>query len=223
MFLGVILMANTHTYTRNEEIANAITHGIGALLSIAALVILIVFAAIKGTALHVVSFTIYGSTMLLLYTASTLVHSFPEGRAKRVFESLDHSCIYIFISGTYTPILFHIIQGTLGWVLFGVVWGLTIFGVVFKSMFANRFLFTSTILYILMGWCIVIAWKPLTANLAPGGVTLLVVGGILYTVGTIFYMWRSFPYHHAVWHLFVLGGSITHFFAILLYVLPAQV
>lgn len=214
-------MANTHTYTRNEEISNAITHGIGALLSIAALVILIVFAAIKGTALHVVSFTIYGSSMLLLYVASTLVHSFPEGKAKRVFESLDHSCIYIFISGTYTPILFHIVQGTLGWVLFGVVWGITIFGVAFKSMFANRFLFTSTILYIVMGWCIVFAWKPLTANLAPGGVTLLVIGGILYTVGTIFYMWRSFPYHHAVWHLFVLGGSITHFFAIILYVLPA--
>jgi len=214
-------VANTHTYSKGEEIANAITHGIGVLLSIAALVLLIVFAAIKGTALHVVSFTIYGSSMVLLYTASTLVHSFPEGKAKRVFESIDHSCIYIFIAGTYTPILFHVIQGALGWVLFGIVWGLTVFGIVFKSMFANRFLFTSTILYILMGWCIVFAWKPLTANFDPQGLKLLVIGGVLYTVGTIFYMWRSFPYHHAVWHLFVLAGSVIHFFSIILYILPA--
>lgn len=214
-------MANTHTYSKNEEIANAITHGIGVLLSIAALVILIVSAAYRGTALHVVSFTIYGTTMLLLYVASTLVHSFPAGKAKRVFEVLDHSFIYVFISGTYTPILFHVVQGTLGWVLFGVVWGLTIIGIVFKSFFADRFLFTSTILYILMGWCIVFAWKPLSTHLAAGGVKMLVIGGLLYTVGTVFYMWRSFPYHHAVWHLFVLSGSVIHFFAIFLYILPA--
>jgi len=214
-------MANTHTYSKNEEIANAITHGIGVLLSIAALVLLIVYASLKGTALHVVSFTIYGSTMLLLYVASTLVHSFPAGKAKRVFEILDHSFIYVFIAGTYTPILFHIVQGSLGWVLFGIVWGLTAAGIVFKAFFADRFLFTSTILYILMGWCIVFAWKPLSTHLEPAGIKLLVIGGLLYTVGTIFYMWRSFPYHHAVWHLFVLAGSVIHFFAILLYVLPA--
>jgi hemolysin III len=215
-------MANTHTYSKKEEIANAITHGIGAVLSIAALVVLIVFAATKGTAFHVVSFTIYGSAMLLLYAASTLVHSFPEGKAKRVFESLDHSFIYVFIAGTYTPILFHIVQGTLGWVLFGVVWGAALVGVAFKAFFASKFLFTSTIIYIAMGWIIVLAWKPLTTHLAPGGVQLLVTGGLLYTFGTVFYMWRAFPYHHAVWHLFVLGGSIVHFFAILLYVLPAK-
>ncbi|GKU76259.1 hemolysin III family protein [Paenibacillus sp. L3-i20] len=214
-------MANTHTFSKGEEIANAITHGIGALLSVAALVLLIVFASIKGTALHVVSFTIYGSAMLLLYSASTLVHSFPKGKAKRVFESLDHSFIYVFIAGTYTPILFHIVQGALGWVLFGIVWGVAVVGVIFKSIFPSKYLFTSTILYIAMGWIIVFAWKPLTAHLAPGGLTLLVTGGILYTVGTIFYMWRSFPYHHAVWHLFVLGGSIVHFFVIIQYILPA--
>lgn len=214
-------MASTHTYTKREEIANAVTHGIGTGLSIAALVVLIVFAATKGTAFHVVSFTIYGTAMLLLYAASTLVHSFPEGKAKRVFESLDHSFIYVFIAGTYTPILFHIVKGSLGWVLFGIVWGAAVFGVVFKSFFASKYLFTSTLVYIAMGWIIVFAWKPLTAHLAPGGVQLLVTGGLLYTFGTVFYMWRSFPYHHAVWHLFVLGGSIVHFFAILLYVLPA--
>ncbi|MBH5320006.1 hemolysin III family protein [Paenibacillus sp. GSMTC-2017] len=214
-------MANTHTFSKGEEIANAITHGIGALLSIAALVLLIVFAAIKGTAMHVVSFTIYGSAMLLLYSASTLVHSFPKGKAKRVFESLDHSFIYVFIAGTYTPILFHIVQGVLGWVLFGIVWGVAVVGVVFKSIFPSKYLFTSTILYIAMGWIIVFAWKPLTTHLEPGGLQLLITGGVLYTVGTIFYMWRSFPYHHAVWHLFVLAGSIVHFFCIILYILPA--
>lgn len=214
-------MANTHTFSKGEEIANAVTHGIGALLSIAALVLLIVFASLKGTAAHVVSFTIYGSAMLLLYSASTLVHSFPEGKAKKVFESLDHSFIYVFIAGTYTPILFHIVQGALGWVLFGIVWGVAIAGAAFKAFFASRFLVTSTILYIAMGWIIVFAWKPLVTHLAPGGLQLLVAGGLLYTVGTVFYVWRSFPYHHAVWHLFVLGGSIVHFFAIILYVLPA--
>ncbi len=213
-------MANTHTYTRREEVANAITHGIGALLSVAALVLLIVFAAMKGTAWHVVSFTIYGSAMLLLYVSSTLVHSFPEGKVKNWFEIMDHSCIYIFIAGTYTPILFNVVQGTTGWVLFGIVWGVALAGVVFKSFFASRFLFTSTLLYIAMGWIIVFAWGPLVDNLAPGGLKLLIGGGLLYTVGTVFYMWRSFPYHHAVWHLFVLGGSVLHFFAILLYVLP---
>ncbi|CDN45567.1 MULTISPECIES: hemolysin III family protein [Paenibacillus] len=213
-------MANTYTYTRREEVANAVTHGIGTALSVAALVLLIVFAAEKGTALHVVSFTIYGVAMLLLYTASTLVHSFREGRAKQVMEVLDHSFIYVFIAGTYTPLLFHMVGGKLGWTLFGIIWGITVFGVLFKSFFVTRFLFTSTLLYIAMGWLIVFAWGPLTAHLASGGVTLLIAGGLLYTVGSVFYVWRGFPYHHAVWHLFVLAGSAVHFFAILLYVLP---
>ncbi|AJY75652.1 PAQR family membrane homeostasis protein TrhA [Paenibacillus beijingensis] len=215
-------MADTYTFTKREEAANAITHGVGAALSIAALVLLIVFSAERGTALHVVTFTVYGTAMLLLYAASTLVHSFPEGKAKRVFEVLDHSFIYVFIAGTYTPILLHIVQGTLGWTLFGVIWGLTAAGVVFKSFFASKFLFTSTLLYIAMGWAVVFAWEPLTEHLAPGGLKLLISGGLLYTFGTVFYMWRSFRFHHAVWHLFVLGGSVVHFFAILLYVLPGR-
>lgn len=213
-------MANTHSFSKDEELVNAITHGIGVALSIAALVLLIVFSAIKGTTLHVVSFTIYGSSMVLLYTASTLVHSFPAGRAKNIFEALDHSCIYVFIAGTYTPIVLHMVQGALGWMLFGIVWGLSIVGVVFKSLFANKFMYTSTIIYIVMGWCIIFAWNPLTSNLSPEGVRLLVIGGILYTVGTIFYVWRTFKFHHAVWHLFVLAGSVVHFFAIILHFLP---
>lgn len=213
-------MASTHIYTRREEMVNAMTHGIGVFLSIAALVLLIIFSSLQGTALHVISFTIYGVSMLLLYTCSTLVHSFSEGKVKDLFEILDHSSIYLFISGTYTPISLHIIQGSLGWILFGIVWGLAAAGVVFKAFFTKKFLITSTILYILMGWIVVLAWKPLVANFAGAGIILLIAGGILYTLGTLFYVWRSFPFHHAVWHLFVLVASTLHFFAILLYVLP---
>lgn len=213
-------MSNTHVYSRREEVANAITHGIGAALSVAALTLLVVFAAWKGTAWHVVSFTIYGVTMLLLYAASTLVHSFPEGKAKDLFETFDHACIYLFIAGTYTPILLTVLRGPLGWSLFGIVWGLAACGVLFKAFFTKQFLVTSTLFYVAMGWLIVFAWKPLMMQLEPGGAWLLISGGLLYTVGAIFYVWRGFPYHHAVWHLFVIAGSACHFFAILFYLLP---
>jgi len=215
-------MANTHTYSRNEEVANAVTHGIGAVLSVAALVLLIVFASLKGTVWHVVSFSIYGTTMLLLYFNSTLVHSLREGKAKDFFEFLDHSSIYLYIAGSYTPFLLVALRGTLGWSLFGIIWGVAIFGVLFKAYFVKRFLFMSTIFYIAMGWLIVIAWNPLSAVVADGGMTLLMVGGILYTLGTIFYVWRGFPYHHAIWHVFVLAGSTVHFFAVFNYLLPIR-
>ncbi|GAA0375128.1 PAQR family membrane homeostasis protein TrhA [Paenibacillus motobuensis] len=213
-------MANTHTYPRREEVANAITHGIGAMLSLAGLVLLIVFSSLKGTAWHIVSFTIYGVSMLLLYVCSTLVHSFKEGKVKDLFEFFDHSSIYLFIAGTYTPLLLVAIRGPLGWSLFGIVWGIALLGVLFKAFFVKRFLFMSTIFYLIMGWLIIIAWGPLTAAIPQPGIVLIVTGGILYSLGTIFYVWRIFPYHHAIWHLFVLAGSVTHFFAILLYLLP---
>ncbi|WP_150267580.1 PAQR family membrane homeostasis protein TrhA [Paenibacillus tepidiphilus] len=215
-------MANTHTYSRREEVANAITHGIGTVLSIAALVLLVVYASLEGTAWHVVSFSIYGTTMLLLYLNSTLVHSLKEGKWKDLFEFFDHSSIYLFIAGTYTPFLLVAIRGPLGWSLFGIIWGIALFGVLFKAFFVKRFLFMSTIFYIAMGWLIVIAWSPLAAVVASGGMTLLVAGGLLYTLGTIFYVWRGFPFHHAVWHMFVLAGSVTHFFAVLIYLLPIR-
>ncbi|AIQ13382.1 PAQR family membrane homeostasis protein TrhA [Paenibacillus durus] len=215
-------MANTYTYSRKEEVANAITHGIGAILSVAALILLIVFSSMWGTAWHVVSFSIYGTTMLLLYLNSTIVHSLKEGKLKDLFEFFDHSSIYLFIAGTYTPFLLVAIRGTLGWSLFGVIWGIAFFGVLFKAFFTKKFLFMSTIFYIAMGWLIVIAWAPLTATVAEGGMALLMAGGILYTLGTIFYVWRAFPFHHAVWHVFVLLGSVTHFFAVLLYLLPIR-
>ncbi|MBA9027659.1 MULTISPECIES: PAQR family membrane homeostasis protein TrhA [Bacillaceae] len=216
-------MANTHVYTKKEEVANAITHGIGVLLSIAALVFLIIFSAQQGNAWHVTAATIYGISMLTLFIASTLVHSFPEGKAKDVFEIFDHSAIYFFIAGTYTPIMLIAVHGTLGWTLLSIVWAVAIVGTVFKAFFVKKFLFLSTLLYIAMGWMIVIAWGPISATLPATGVHLLLIGGLLYTVGAVFYVWRGFPFHHAVWHLFVLGGSAAHFFAVLLYILPIQI
>lgn len=215
-------MANTHVYTRREEVANAITHGIGTVLSIAALVLLIVFSSLKGTPWHIVSFTIYGASMLILYLNSTLVHSFREGKVKDLFEIFDHSSIYLYIAGSYTPFMLVAIRGPLGWSLFGIVWGFAILGCFFKAYFVKRFLFMSTIFYILMGWMIVVAWVPLTAAIPSGGIMLLALGGIMFTLGTVFYVWRGFPYHHAIWHLFVLAGSILHFFSVFLYLLPNQ-
>ncbi|GIO25826.1 PAQR family membrane homeostasis protein TrhA [Ornithinibacillus bavariensis] len=210
-------MAETHTFTTGEEVANAITHGIGVLLSIAGLVLLIVFSVMNGTALHVVSFTIFGSSMVILYTSSTLVHALPKGKAKDLFEIFDHSSIYLFIAGTYTPFTLLVIKGTLGWTMFGIVWGLAIAGIIFKAFFVKKFLVTSTILYLLMGWMVVIGWNRILDNVPYGGVALLVAGGLCYTVGTIFYMWRGFKFHHLVWHIFVLAGTICHFFSVLLY------
>ncbi|KKB33403.1 PAQR family membrane homeostasis protein TrhA [Bacillus thermotolerans] len=214
-------MANTHTFSKGEELANSITHGIGALLSVAALVLLIIYSSLHGTVWHVVSFTIFGVTMLTLYLSSTLVHSLPPGRAKNIFEICDHSSIYFFIAGTYTPFLFLAVEGSLGWTLFGVVWGLALFGTVFKIFFVKKFLVTSTLLYVLMGWLIVFAWDTLSHNLPTASLSLLVTGGILYTVGAIFYLWRGFKYHHMVWHLFVVAGSVTHFFSVF-YLLPSS-
>ncbi|MBA2174353.1 hemolysin III family protein [Halobacillus locisalis] len=209
----------THTFSKREEIANAITHGIGAILSIAMLVLLIVFASLEGNAWHIVSVSIYGATMLLLYVSSTLVHSFPPGKAKDLFEIFDHSSIYLFIAGTYTPIMLVPLRGTLGWTLFGIVWGMAILGILFKVFFVKRFVVLSTVFYVLMGWLIILAWGPLTAEVPAAGITYLVVGGVMYSIGAIFYVWRSFTYHHMVWHLFVLGGSILHFFTIFFYIL----
>ncbi|WP_208589853.1 PAQR family membrane homeostasis protein TrhA [Gracilibacillus suaedae] len=215
-------MGSTHEFSVREEIANSITHGIGMALSIAGLVILIVYSSLYGTVWHIVSFTLFGVTMVLLYTSSTLLHSLRKGKAKNVFEILDHSSIYFFIAGSYTPFLLVVIRGWEGWTLFGVIWGLAIGGTIFKAFFVKKFLYFSTILYVLMGWLIVFAWQPLVENMHPNGLKLLVIGGVLYTVGAIFYVWRGFNYHHALWHLFVLAGSIAHFFAVLLYVLPIQ-
>lgn len=213
-------MANTHVFSKKEEVANAITHGVGAVLSLVALVLLIVYSSLYGNVWHIVSFTLFGVTMLLLYVCSTFLHALPIGKAKNVFEVLDHSSIYFFIAGTYTPFTFLVIEGWLGWTLFGVVWGLAIGGTIFKSFFVNKFLFWSTMLYVVMGWLIVFGWPQIAANLSKEGIIYLVIGGILYTVGSVFYMWRGFKYHHAVWHLFVIAGTCMHFICIFFYLLP---
>jgi hemolysin III len=206
--------------TRGEEIANSITHGIGAGLSIAALTILVVFSSIKGDVWRVVSFSIYGACLSILYTASTLYHSFRSEKVKRFFQIIDHASIYLLIAGTYTPFTLVLLRGGWGWSLFGIIWGLALLGVVFKIFFINRFEILSTLVYLSMGWLIVIAFKPAIEHIPVGGLYWLLGGGVSYSLGVIFFLWEKIKYHHAIWHLFVLGGSICHFFAILLYVLP---
>ncbi|WP_091498974.1 PAQR family membrane homeostasis protein TrhA [Amphibacillus marinus] len=216
-------MGGTHRFSLGEEIANATTHGVGALMSSAALVLLIVFSSLYGSVWHIVSFTIFGVTMVLMYTSSTLLHSLPEGKAKNVFEILDHSSIYFFIAGSYTPFLLVIVRGPIGWSLFGTVWLLAIGGTIFKVFFVKRFVFVSTLMYVIMGWLIIIGWPMLSVNLATRGLHLLIIGGVLYTLGAIFYIWRWFKFHHMIWHLFVLAGTIMHFFSVIFYVLPVIV
>ena len=205
-----------------EEIMNAVTHGIGTLLAVAGLVLLTVFASLYGDIWHVISFSIYGTTLVLLYLASTLYHSFTNERLKVIFKILDHSAIYLLIAGTYTPFTLVPLHGVLGWTVFGLVWGLAILGIVLKVFFAGQFKMASTLCYILMGWFILIAIKPLIATVAINGIIWLIVGGLLYTLGSVFYLWNKLPYNHAIWHLFVLAGSISHFIAVFLYVLPIR-
>ncbi len=208
-----------HTFTKKEEIINAITHGIGALLSIAGLVLLIIFASLNGNPWQIVSVSIFGTTMLIMYLSSTVVHSLPEGKWKDIFQIFDHSSIYLFIAGSYTPFLLVHLRDELGWILFGTVWGIAIVGVIFKIFFVKKFLVLSTLFYVLMGWLITLVWNPLTAIMDGTGMLLLMIGGLFYTLGAIFYIWRGFIYHHAVWHLFVLAGSIFHFFTVFYYVI----
>ena len=207
-------------YSLGEEIANSITHGIGIVLAIAALGILNAFAGIYGNAWHIVSVSIYGTTLVLLYTASTLYHSIQNPRVKSILRILDHSAIYLLIAGTYTPFTLVNLRGSWGWWLFGVIWGFAVLGVVFKMSLMKRWRSVSLGLYIGMGWVVVVAIKPLIASVAASGIVFLLLGGLAYMVGILFYGWRKMKYHHAVWHLFVLTGSILHFFAVLLYVIP---
>lgn len=209
-------------YSVGEEIAHAVTHGIGAALSVAGLVLLLVRASVSGDAWSVTGVAIFGSTLLLLYLASTIYHSVRSDRAKRLLQKFDHAAIYLLIAGTYTPFVLVTLRGPWGWSLFGVVWGLAVAGVVFKFRFAGRFDVLSTLVYIVMGWLVLIAFKPLTAALPGPGLAWLVAGGLCYSLGTIFYLWERLPYHHAIWHLWVLGGSACHWAAVFRYVAPTS-
>jgi hemolysin III len=216
-------MENNRQSTVINEIANSVTHGIGALLAIAGLVLLVVFAVIYGNAWHIVSVSIYGTTLVLLYLSSTLYHAIQAPETKRILRIIDHSAIYLLIAGTYTPFTLVTLQGTRGWVMFGIIWGLALLGILYKVFFINRHVVISTLFYLVMGWMIVFSISDLYRGLSTGGLILLGAGGLSYTLGMIFYAARERLLMHAVWHLFVLGGSICHFFAIFFYVLPLKV
>ncbi|RTZ71733.1 MAG: hemolysin III family protein [Gammaproteobacteria bacterium] len=208
-------------YSIGEEIAHAVTHGVGIPLSIAGLVLLVTFSALYGDAWHVVSSAIYGSTLVLLYTASTLYHGIPHERAKPILQKLDHAAIFLLIAGTYTPFTLVTLNGSAwGWTLFGIVWTTAVVGIWIELGNNKKLQRWSLLLYLLMGWVVVIAFKPLVGNLASGGLALLVSGGLAYTLGAAFYAWERLHWNHAIWHLFVLAGSVLHFMAVFFYVIP---
>jgi hemolysin III len=208
--------------TLAEEIASSVIHGIGVVLAIAGLAVLSAAAATHGSAWHVVSCAIFGTTLVLLYLASTLYHSIPVPRVKELLRMFDHAAIYLLIAGTYTPFCLVSLRGPWGWSLLGVVWGLALAGVASRAALSKRLPAVSVAVYVLMGWAVLVAAGPLRRQLPGGGLTLLFAGGVLYTAGLAFYGWRRLPYHHAVWHAFVLAGSVLHFFAVLLYVVPTR-
>jgi hemolysin III len=200
-----------------EEIANSITHGIGTALSIAALVLLVVFTSKYGDIWRIVSFSIYGSTLFILYLASTLYHSFTNRRVKNFFRILDHSSIYLLIAGTYTPVTLVSMRGPWGWTIFGIIWAMAIVGIIAKIFLIGKYKIVSVLLYVAMGWLIIIAFKPVLQMVPKGLIIWLFIGGVCYTLGLIFYACKKVPYFHFIWHLFVLSGSISHFFGMLLH------
>ncbi len=205
-----------------EEIANSLTHGFGLALSLAGFVALVVVAALHGGVLNIVSCTVYGATLVCLYAASTMYHSARAPRWKRTLKIVDHSCIYLLIAGTYTPFTLVVLRGGWGWTLFGMVWGLAVFGIILKLWFVDCFPILSTACYLMMGWLIVIAVKPLLSTVPVPALLWLVAGGLAYSAGVVFFALPRLRYSHAVWHGFVLAGSIFHYVAILRYVASAQ-
>ena len=203
-----------------DEIANGVTHGIGLGLSIAGLVGLIVLTSLHGSIWHIVGCTVYGASLVVLYTASTLYHAVQHIRAKQILRLVDHIAIYLLIAGTYTPFTLVNLRGPWGWTLFGIVWGLAALGAVFKLVYGHGLPWLSLTLYLAMGWVAVIAARPLFDAVPTGCLLWLLGGGLAYTVGTVFYAWDSIRYFHAVWHLFVLAGSALHYCAVIYYVVP---
>lgn len=200
-----------------DEIANAVTHGIGLILSLIGLPVLVMAIAARGDVLNVVGASVFGASLVALYAASTLYHAIPTPRVKHVFRIIDHVAIFLLIAGTYTPFTLGVLRGTWGWTLFGVVWGLAALGIVFKVVLGARYHALSTMFYLAMGWLVVIAIKPLMAVLPMAGLWLIAAGGMMYTVGVIFFLLDKRRFMHAVWHLFVMGGSACHFVAVLRY------
>jgi hemolysin III len=205
----------TGFFSRREEIANAVTHGIGAGLAISALVILIVAAALQGTTAHVIGFTIFGSTMVILYMASTLYHSITHTSAKYLLRKFDHMSIFLLIAGSYTPFCLAALPGWIGWTVFGIVWSCATAGIVLKVFHTGKHERLSTFLYVIMGWLIIPAIKPLYDSISSQAFYFLLLGGFFYTAGTFFFLKDKNRYFHSIWHLFVLAGSTFHFFSVM--------
>ena len=209
-------------YDPKEEKLNVISHGIGLVLSIVALVLLVVYSSKYGSVWHIVSFSIYGASLIVLYSASTFYHYVQNPKLRHKLNIFDHSAIYVLIAGTYTPFALVVLKGWVGWTIFGVSWGLALLGVILKLFFIGRFDKISTIAYVLMGWLIIFAIKPLVSNLPFEGLMWLLSGGIFYTVGAILYSIKGIKYNHAIFHIFVLLGSFSHFMAVFFHVLPIE-
>ncbi len=213
-------MQATRSYSVGEEIANSVTHGLGLVLAVAALVVLVAGAARLGDPWRVVSFSLYGASLVSLYLASTLYHAVPGARAKAWLKRCDHAAIFALIAGTYTPIMLVTLRGPLGWTMAGIIWAVMVAGIVMKFLFIHRFQRLLLGAYVAMGWAAVFVVQALWRRLDPGALWWLFAGGATYTAGVAFYVWKRLPYGHAIWHLFVLGGSVCHFLFFYLHVLP---
>jgi len=214
------MVEGVREYTVGEEVASSVVHGAGWVLSVAMLVLLVVFSVLFGDVWHIVACSIYGSTIVVMYASSTMYHSLTAQRAKYVFKVLDHSSTYLLIAGTYTAVTLSVLRGLWGWVLFGTVWSLAVFGTVFKAVMVNRFKVASVIVYGLMGWCIVF-FLPIVLDKVPlGALVFILAGGISYTLGIPFYALHRYKYMHSIWHVFVLGGTVLQFLGVLLFVIP---
>ena len=207
-----------NTFSKDEEIANAVSHMVGATLALISAVVLIMHGINTKSAVVVTSFAIFGAGLVIMYTVSSIYHALHNNKAKQVFQILDHSAIYILIAASYTPFLLLVVKSKAGYIIFFIQWLICIFGIAFKSLCVEKYVLFSTLLYIVMGWMIMFVWGDLIANISQQSLILLFIGGILYTLGTIFYMWNWFKYHHFIWHIFVLLGSVSHFFAVYLLV-----
>jgi len=207
-------------YPLGEEVASSVIHGIGLVLSIAGLAVLVAYSAMYGDARTVVASSVFGGTLILLYAASTLYHSIPGASAKRILRTCDHIAIFLLIAGTYTPFTLLALHGAWRWGLFSTIWTLAILGSLAELGMLKRYRKAAVIMYVGMGWVAAVAIQPLRESVPTGGLLLLLAGGLAYTGGVPFYVARKLPYHHAIWHVFVLAGSVLHFFAILLYVIP---
>lgn len=205
-----------------EEIANCATHGVGLALSVAGFVALVALAWAYGDAWHLASCGVYGASLVALYLASTLYHGARAPRTKKLFQALDHCGIYLLIAGTYTPFTLVTLRGPWGWTLFGLVWGIALAGILFRVLFGTRYRPLAVASYVMLGWLCVVAVKPILELVPLGALAWIAAGGLAYTTGVFFFAAKRIPHHHAIWHLFVMGGSICHYVAVLMYVLPAR-